>query len=143
MWPTDYTDRLRSWVDLRNRAAHMDWPPALLAINDWWMRSPWRPYYLHWDDRETWPDAWQLLADDCYCDLARALGIVYTLHMSRPADVSRAEIVDTDQGNLVSIDAGKYILNWAPGRILNIQSTNLAIKRTISAERISMSRDVT
>ena len=101
------------------------------------MQTPWRPYYLHWDDREHWPDPWQLLSDNEYCDLARCLGIVYTVCMTWPNLQTDTEICETDHGNLVKIQQGKYILNWASGQILNNQSAKLTIKRTMSGASIT------
>ena len=140
MWPRDFNQRLKSWVDLRDSVAFISKESALLTVDNWWQQTPWRPYYLHWDDRATWPDPWQLLSDDVYCDLARALGIVYTLSMARPQDCMDLEICETDQGNLVSIDQGKYILNWVPGQLLNMRSHTLTIKRTLPGASLPLPR---
>lgn len=131
MWPKNFHDRLRQWADLRRRASSLDLNDALITVNDWWLRSPWTAYYLHWDDKNRWPDAWQLLADDIYCDLARALGIVYTLHMLERPDLQDISMADTDLGNLVLIDQGKYIVNWEPGTLLNIASRKIVIKKRL------------
>lgn len=115
----------------------MDLEPSLHLVNDYWMASPWKPYYLHWDDQKTWPDPWQLISDNIYCDLARALGIVYTILLLERADMGLVEIVETDQGNLVLVQSGKYILNWHPGAILNNPSTEInAIRRLDSSKLV-------
>jgi len=93
---------------------------ALEQINSWWFNTPWRPYYLHWDDQPTWPDPWQLLSDDVYCDLARALGILYTITLLDRADMTPVDLVLTEDGdNLVRVAKEKYILNWNPDSIVN------------------------
>jgi hypothetical protein len=93
---------------------------ALDAINAWWFSAPWQPYYLHWDDQATWPDPWQLLSDNVYCDLARALGILYTITLLDRADMASAELILTEDGdNLVQIAKEKYILNWKPDTVVN------------------------
>jgi hypothetical protein len=126
MWPNTFATRLTSWTDLRNRVNTLPIELALLEINQWWSQTPWRPYYLHWDDQSTWPDPWQLLSDDIYCDLAKALGILYTISMLDRADMADAELVLTEDGrNLVQVTQGKYILNWNPDSVVN---TNQAIK---------------
>jgi len=130
MWPSQYQDRLASWVDLRHRCRDQTLDLAVLEINTWWFDAPWRPYYLHWDDRASWPDPWQLLADNHYCDLARALGILYTIDLMDRTDIDDRYIAETDLGNLVLINGGKYILNWSPDEILNIQSQSIVIKRS-------------
>ena len=113
MWPRDFDKRLKSWTELRSKSQNADLDAALSMINSWWFGAPWRNYHLHWDDQPTWPDPWQLLHDDIYCDLARGLGILYTISMIDHKDLTSAELVLTDQDyNLVLVNQGKYILNW-------------------------------
>jgi hypothetical protein len=136
MWPVDYRVRLNQWISLRHESAELGIDLSLLKINNWWQRTPWRPYYLHWDDHPTWPGPWDLLADDIYCGLARALGIVYTLLLIDHEKVDEILLADTNEGNLVLVNQGKYILNWAPEEMLNIHSTQLVIKKTIDSSKI-------
>lgn len=120
MWPKDFADRLTAWSELRAEARTMELPEALEKINAWWFQIPWKPYYLHWDDQPVWPDPWQLLSDNVYCDLARALGILYTISLLDRADMADAELVLTKEGdNLVQVAQGKYILNWSPDSVVN------------------------
>ena len=120
MWPINFALRLESWNDLRDRCQTLPLESALEAINTWWFDVPWRPYYLHWDDQSNWPDPWQLLSDNHYCDLARALGILYTITLLDRADLGDATLVLTDQGdNLVQVVKSKYILNWDRDTIVN------------------------
>ena len=112
MWHKTFEARLESWANLR--------ATALTTINQWWHQTPWKPYYLHWDDQPRWPDPWQLLSDDVYCPVARGLGILYTISMLDRADMADATLVLTDQGdNLVQVNKTKYILNWNPDKIVN------------------------
>lgn len=120
MWPANFADRLAAWADLRSQVQSLDAESALLAINSWWSNSPWQPYYLHWDDQPKWPDPWQLLSDNVYCDLAKGLGIMYTISLLDRADMADAELVLTDDGdNLVLVAKEKYILNWSRDSIVN------------------------
>jgi hypothetical protein len=120
MWPQTFDARLASWIQLRDCTQTLPLETALLEINRWWFGTPWRPYYLHWDDQATWPDPWQLLSDDVYCDLARALGILYTISMLNRADMVDAELVLTEDGsNLVQVAEEKYILNWSLDTVVN------------------------
>lgn len=136
MWPRDYSSRLQSWADLRDRCAQLSLTQALTDINAWWQQTPWNPYYLHWDDRDRWPTPWELLSDNVYCGLARALGIVYTITMLEREDISDIELVDTDQGNLVLVNQGKYILNWAQDCELNIPSKQFTIKQRLDSRAL-------
>ena len=122
MWCSTFEQRLAAWNSLRDRVRDQSKSDALTEINAWWQKTPWRAYHLHWDDRQDWPDPWQLLSDNIYCDLARALGIMYTITVLDRDDIQDAELVETEQGNLVLVEGGKYILNW--GRDLGL-NTNL------------------
>ena len=120
IWPATFAARLESWNLLRDRCQNLPIESALDEINRWWFHAPWRPYYLHWDDQPTWPDPWQLLSDNVYCDLARGLGIVYTISMLDRADMADATLVLIENdGNLVQVAKEKYILNWKPDSIVN------------------------
>lgn len=131
MWPKSYAQRLTDWVRLRDHCSSIDVGQALLQINQWWYQCPWRPYYLHWDDRWNWPDPWQLLSDNIFCDVARALGMLYTVRMMDRMDCADAQMIETDRGNLVQVDQGKYIMNWNQEAIVNIRSQAIVIKRTL------------
>jgi hypothetical protein len=120
MWSANFNSRLASWNELRTSSQTTPIEQALDQINQWWFQTPWRPYYLHWDDQPTWPDPWQLLSDNIYCDLARALGILYTISLLDRADMVDATLVLTDKGdNLVLVAREKYILNWSPDSVVN------------------------
>jgi hypothetical protein len=136
MWSATFESRLAEWNRLRQYTSTLDEYDRLLAINNWWFSAPWRPYHLHWDDQATWPDPWQLLSDNVYCDLARALGIVYTILIIDSSMSERITLAGTCNGNLVLIDGEKYILNWHPGELLNNQSTNVQITRQLSGKQL-------
>ena len=60
------------------------------------------------------------MSDNVYCDLAKALGILYTISLLDRADMADAELVLTDDGsNLVLVAKRKYILNWNKDSIVN------------------------
>jgi hypothetical protein len=120
IWPASFAARLESWNQLRDRTQNLSIESALLDINAWWFRAPWRPYYLHWDDQNTWPDPWQLLSDDIYCEVARGLGILYTIKLMERSDLAPVDLVLTQEGtNLVLVAKEKYILNWEPDSVVN------------------------
>jgi hypothetical protein len=127
MWLPNFSDRLSSWNLLRTQCQQLNTSLALTTINSWWFHSPWKPYYLHWDDIQDWPDPWQLLSDNYYCDVARGLGILYTITLLDRADLADATLVLTEKGdNLVLVNKSKYILNWDQDIIVNtIQEANI------------------
>ena len=130
MWPVTFSDRLAAWADLRSQCQSLDLESALSTINDWWFTTPWQPYYLHWDDQPKWPDPWQLLSDNVYCDLARGLGILYTVSLLDRADMADAELVLAEDGsNLVLVAKEKYILNWNRDLIVNTHQEVKTIRK--------------
>ena len=136
MWPASFEGRLRSWTALRSQIQGLNPRAALLATNSWWYAVPWRPYYLHWDDQSTWPDPWQLLNENIYCDVARGLGILYTIALADHPDIQDAQLVLTqDNGTLVQVGERKYILNWEPDSIVNT-SLSFQIVRSITQHQI-------
>jgi hypothetical protein len=139
MWPVKFEQRLIAWNQLRTSSKNLPIDQALANINSWWNDTPWRAYHLHWDDRATWPDPWELLSDNIYCDIARGLGILYTIAMIDRDDLEDVIFASTDQGNLVLIDSGKYILNWGLELRLNtnleqIKITNFVTKNEIKKQ---------
>ena len=137
IWPATFSARLDSWNLLREQCKNLSPKSALTEINQWWFRAPWRPYYLHWDDQAIWPDPWQLLSDDIYCELARGLGILYTVTLLDRAELAPADLILTqDDVNLVRVGKEKYILNWEADTVVN---TNLefTIQRQYQQQQIA------
>lgn len=136
IWHDSFAVRLASWNLLRDQCQHVPAQAALEHINSWWFRAPWRPYYLHWDDQATWPDPWQLLSDDVYCEVARGLGILYTVTLLDRADLAPAELILTqDDANLVLVAKEKYILNWSADTVVNTNQA-VTIKRQYQQHNI-------
>ena len=122
---------------MRSTAKTLPLEQALETINHWWSHSrPWHPYYLHWDDQKNWPDPWQLLNDNVYCDLAKALGILYTISLLDRADITDAKLVLTEESdNLVLVAKEKYILNWNPESVVNTFQ-EVKIKKQFKQQKI-------
>lgn len=114
-----FETRLKSWAELRANLVEIDADSVCTAVNTWWFQRPWRPYCLHWDDRLTWPDPWALLEETAFCDLARGLGIMYTIVMLDRADLQDFVLFEEQTHNLVLVQSGKYILNYSADSIVN------------------------
>ena len=136
IWPKSFSARLASWNLLRDQCQTLVAQSALEHINAWWLHTPWRPYYLHWDDVATWPDPWQLLSDDIYCDVARGLGILYTIALLDRADLQDAVLLEVGSDNLVQVQQKKYILNWDSEAVVNINPTGTTTRHSITQEQI-------
>ena len=136
MWPANFEQRLHAWGVLRESVQHAPLEQVLTEVNTWWFRAPWRAYHLHWDDRPNWPDPWELLSDNIYCDLARGLGILYTITLLDRPDLQDSVLTESDQGNLVLVNQGKYILNWDSDTIVNINPGQIKARHSVTQEQI-------
>lgn len=136
MWHTNFKDRLLEWNRLRAFVQQQNLKSALLAINRYWFKCPWSAYYLHWDDKKIWPDPWQLLNENIYCDLARGLGILYTIAFVEHPEIQSAELILTPENhNLVLVEPGKYILNWEASQLLN-KSLNTKKNKSLTLQEV-------
>ena len=66
MWIEDYDSRLRSYRHLRSalKSAHTERQMEL--INEWWSQAPEGTNIIHWQDKDNWPNPWELLAKSVY-----------------------------------------------------------------------------
>lgn len=125
MWKLHANDRLDHWKDFRSKISKLDLEQALQECNHFWQTAPFTPFYLDHKDFSNWPDPWQLIYENYYCDLAKALGIVYTLYLSAHApalDLSIhicQESLTRAQYNLVWVNQGKYVLNYINDAVVN------------------------
>lgn len=123
MWKLNSSERLARWRDFRKSLNSLPLDQALVRTAELWADCPFTPYYLDTDQPDSWPDPWTLIEENYYCDLARCLGMLYTIALSdhRP----RIEIrvyYDAESRlhyNLVWIEDGKYVLNMKDGHVLN------------------------
>jgi hypothetical protein len=128
MWKLNADDRLHHWRRLRDNMDKAELLPALELVADIWGQAPFTPFYLDYESPEEWPDPWTLMLEKYYCDLARALGMLYTIHLSSHGSQHSLSLrVMRNRQNryqyyLVVIDDGKYVLNLESREVLNIQS---------------------
>ena len=76
------------------------------------------------------------MSDNIYCDIARGLGIVYTITMLDRDDLQDAKLVEEGQNNLVLIQSRKYILNYTPDDILNTYLESGKVRRELTQQQI-------
>lgn len=134
IFQNDYESRLQSWYNLKQQAKQLELRDKCIEIDDWWQKAPLVNRHLHTMDIENWPNPWELLVENTYCEVARALGMCYTLHMTNVFDIELVEAVD-NMGNdvvLVLVDSAKYILNYWPNTVVNNCLHDFRIRRTIN-----------
>lgn len=134
----NYEARLANWYELRTELEHSDMETKCVRIDNWWQKAPLVNNHLHLLDSESWPDPWQLLVENTYDEVARALGMCYTLLL---LGVENVEIADAtnDMGDdviIVLVDNAKYVMNYYPNMVLSISSQDFNIKRKVSLDKI-------
>ena len=136
----NYETRLNSWYNLRSTLEHSDIKTKCIEIDKWWQNAPLVNHHLHILDSENWPGPWDLLVENTYCTVARALGMCYTLLLLGVTDIVLVEATDT-QGEdmvLVLVDSAKYVLNYWPDTVVNNNSNDFSIKRHIDVSSIKL-----
>jgi len=147
MFQLDAEPRLRAWREFRASLSFMPLETALDAVREFWSTAPFAPYYLDPAKPESWPTPWELIAENYYCDVAKALGILYTVKFSTHGPVLDAEILNCEESgtgfayNLVYLAQGKYVLNYADDAVVNIESIpkELYVRRRWTTEHLKLS----
>ena len=136
----NYDTRLKAWYELRSQVADLDIKNKCIVVDNWWQKAPLVNHHLHILDSLHWPGPWDLLVENTYCTVARALGMCYTLLLIGIEDIILVEATDR-QGEdmvLVLVDSAKYVLNYWPDTVLNNKSTDFTIKRHIDVSPIKL-----
>jgi len=134
----NYDARLRSWYDLRADIEGTLIQNKCVEIDNWWQKAPLVNHHLHLQDITNWPGPWDLLVENTYCTVARALGMCYTLSLVGIDDIELVEATDSmgEDLVLVLVDNAKYILNYWPDTVLSNTLTEFTIKRTIDISNL-------
>jgi hypothetical protein len=135
-------DRILNWREWRQHIAKLSTDDCLKAIAEAWARAPQVNHYLSPDIPEDWPDPWQLINDNIYCDLSIALGMFYTVTLLERSDLDnvRLEIYQSNDGwiNLCSINSGLCLLNWSPQAIVNTSTVPLPNRPTFNYSKLDL-----
>lgn len=137
-------DRLRLWQDFRHRISALPLEAAVKATEHMWSYAPYQKYYLTLDEVKNWPGPWELIFENYYCNLAIALGMLYTLYLSEHKPQVEIQVyIDPSsmaQYNLLFVEQGKYVLNMEHDAVLNKTqvSSSLKLKKTISVEDLGL-----
>jgi len=127
-------DRLDRWKSFRYSLNEFSIGEAIELTYELWASCPFIPFYLDPDNPTDWPNPWTLLAENYYCDLAKVLGIIYTLHLTNHGKILKPEIriyynIKTKHTyHIAYLCNGKYVLNLIEGEILNKEQVNQELK---------------
>lgn len=129
----DYESRLRSWSRLRDELQKSTLEKISIEVDSFWQRVPTQNHYLHPDFIKDWPDPWQLLFDNTFCNYSRALGMIYTLLLLGTKNIELVEAKDDNSNEvvLVLVDNAKYVLNYWPDTVVNNHINDFVITRTL------------
>lgn len=90
----NYDTRLRSWYELRTKIESLNIQTKCVEIDRWWQDAPLVNHHLHILDSNTWPGPRDLLVENTYCTVARAVGMCYTLSLVGITDIKMIEATD-------------------------------------------------
>jgi len=139
-------NRLSEWKSFRNQLNQVTLPIAVRKTQEFWQSCPFTPFYLDPNNPNEWPDPWQLIIENYYCDLAKTLGIVYTLHLTDYKDQIFPELRTYFDPNtrhyyhIAYLCHGKYVLNLIEGEVVNKEHINqqLKLKRCYTATDLKL-----
>ena len=116
-------DRILQWRSWRQELDNLEIGPALDLVAKTWMMVPRVNHYLAPDLFDSWPNPWELINDNIYCDLAVALGMFYSLQLSKHSAHHEFDLMTLRDSSgwihLCRIDHGLSVLNWWEGKIVN------------------------
>ena len=114
MWNLPTQERLLAWQSFRKHLDTLSFDECVYETNNFWCKAPISNQYYCQTLSHQWPEPWQLIIDNVYDDIARALGMLYTIHYTQHK--CELELIcgshDSREYNLVLVDNGKYALNW-------------------------------
>jgi len=135
MWNNNYETALQDWIQLREDTKILHIEEALGLIHNFWQQVPTIPHYLHYDDHEEWPGPWELLAENDYCEVAKALGMLYTIILIDRPEVYSTHLLQDDNYTYTQVltDEREYVLNDIPGSITT-SLEDVCILHTLNGE---------
>jgi hypothetical protein len=121
IFQSTYEARLQDWFQLRTSVTSLPIEQQCITIDKWWQDAPLVTHHLHPQDIDNWPDPWELLSENTYCEVARALGMCYTLHLIGITDIELvlARNDTAEDVVLVLVDNAKYIMNYWPDTVIS------------------------
>jgi len=146
MWQEHPSERLRYWQNFRQELDSKSLDQAVKDVEHLWSYAPFVTNYLNTDQIKFWPTTWELLYENYYCGLAKALGIVYTLYLTNHRPELEIHIYNDattkEQYNLVFVEQGKYVLNYLHDQVVNNKhiSKSLQLRRIITIAELGLEK---
>lgn len=90
MFTKSFYERLRLWRHLRNEVETSENPYQMVL--DFWASVPLSSRYADPYDSSSWPDPWELIHQNVYCEFLQLLAVCYTLQLTERFSHSDFEI---------------------------------------------------
>jgi hypothetical protein len=144
MWKLSPSERVVHWKNFRKSLDLMSADAAVLAVAEFWQSCPYVAYYLDPDTPDHWPTPWELISENYYCDLAKSLGMLYTIYFTvhgRNLDPEIRVYYDPNTEftyNLPILAQGKYVINLVDNTVVNIESIKEKLVLVRSYNRVEL-----
>jgi hypothetical protein len=131
MFEKKYEDRLVIWSKFRETLEESEEPFRL--CRELYNKAPLVSIYTDPWDITTWPDPWQLLDENRYCEFNIVLGMCYSLQLTERFSKADFEIhicideVHSDMQYLLIID-NNYVLGYDRGAVMTLDSLPKTLK---------------
>jgi hypothetical protein len=122
VFDTRETERLKIWKDFRDTLEVSTNPIQDVAV--FWSRAPFVSKYLDPYNPTSWPDPWKLILDNKFCDLAIALGMCYTISLTKRFKDDEFEIhmaMSEKENRYVLVVNKDTVLNWDPRALVSLK----------------------
>lgn len=138
IFQSTYEARLQAWFQLRQYVINLPIEQQCITIDEWWQRAPLVTHHLHPYDMENWPDPWELLSENNYCEVARALGMCYTLMLVGVKDIELVLATNETAEDVVLVlaDNAKYIMNYWPNTVISNSLKDFKVVNKLDLETI-------
>ena len=80
MFDKKFEDRLKAWHDFRETL--LTDPDPIQSTIDFWSNAPITSRNIDPYDQSTWPDPWQMIEENSFCEYTKTLAIAYTLKLT-------------------------------------------------------------
>ena len=80
MFDKKFEDRLKAWHDFRETL--LTDPDPIQSTIDFWSSAPITSRNIDPYDQSTWPDPWQMIEENSFCEYTKTLAIAYTLKLT-------------------------------------------------------------
>lgn len=117
----NYEDRLLIWKNLR---AKIDIEGSIQPAIDFWNQVPETKRNIDPYDPNTWPEPWEMIEENQYCEYTKILALGYTLMLTDTFKDWHYEVkigVDRTQSKLYyMLVAGDYVLGFDKTKSIHI-----------------------